>query len=369
MDEAAAAVVTSPASKERLMKTLLVFLVAMGLPVANGVVAAQTATPAGAQRIRADFLRVIDRPRAPLAPSAATTSTANGYQQEVLSFQSGPGERVPTLILRKDGAAGRRAAVIVLHGTGGSKEDMRELLESYAGAGFIAVAIDAPYHGERATPIPGLADAYQSAMLRKYRTGEKNPYLYDTVWDVMRLIDYLSTRSDVDPSRIGLVGYSKGGTEAYLAAAVDERIAVVAPWIGVQSFGWSLRRPAGWEARISTFRSAVEAAAAEAREPVNAAFVRKFYDRVAPGLVDKFDGPAMLPLIAPRPLIVVNGELDPRSPLGGVREAVAAAEKAYVAAGARDNFRFVLQENAGHEVTAAAQEATYQWLVRFLPRR
>ena len=140
------------------------------------------------------------------------------------------------------------------------------------------------------------------------------------------------------------------------------------PLIGVQSFGWSVRRPAGWEARIWTLRSAVEAAAADAREPVNAAFVRKFYERVAPGLVDEFDGPAMLPLIAPRPLLVVNSDSDPRSPLGGVREAVAAAEKTYVAAGARDNFRFVLQENAGHEVTDAAERATYQWLVRFLAR-
>ena len=36
----------------------------------------------------------------------------------------------------------------------------------------------------------------------------------------MRLIDYLSTRADVNPEKIGLIGNSKGGTEAYLAAAV-----------------------------------------------------------------------------------------------------------------------------------------------------
>ena len=63
--------------------------------------------------------------------------------------------------------------------------------------------------------------AYQSAMLRAYRTGKDHPFLFDTVWDVMRLIDYLETRQDVDALRIGLTGISKGGMEAYLAAAAD----------------------------------------------------------------------------------------------------------------------------------------------------
>jgi dienelactone hydrolase len=190
--------------------------------------------------------------------------------------------------------------------------------------------------------------------------------LYDTVWDVMRLVDYLSTRADVDPGRIGLLGNSKGGTEAYLAAAADPRIGVVAPLIGVQSFAWSLRHAAGWEARVWTFRGAVEAAAAESREQVGAGFVRKFYDRIAPGLTDAFDGPAMLPLIAPRPMIVVNGDSDPRSPLGGVKEAVAAAERAYTAARAPEKFSFVLEADAGHEVTAEASEAVRKWFVRWL---
>ena len=53
---------------------------------------------------------------------------------------------------------------------------------------------------------------------------------------------------------------------------------------------------------------------------MNGAFVKKFYERIAPGLVDRFDGPAMLPLIAPRPLLVVNGDSDPESPLGGVKK-------------------------------------------------
>jgi dienelactone hydrolase len=316
--------------------------------------------------IRADFLQVIGRLNAPLAPSSPSVTDESGYTLERVSFAPEPGERVPVLIVRKGQPRGRQAVVIALHGTGGSKDGMRGFLQAYADLGFVGVAMDARHHGERAQPIPGLPNAYQSALLRAYRTGEGHPYLYDTVWDVLRLLDYLSTRADVDPARIGLIGNSKGGTEAYLAAAADERIAAVVPLIGVQSFGWSLRRPAGWEARTWTLREATEAAAASSNQSVNAAFVRKFYDRIAPGLVDTFDGPAMLPLIAPRPLLVVNGDSDPRSPLGGVREAVGAAERAYAAAGAAEKFSFLLEAGAAHEVTPEAQAAARQWFVRWL---
>lgn len=343
-------------------------VVAIGCILAAGIGsgAAQNTAPASAESVRAAFLDVIARPKTPLAPSSPVVTTPNGYVQELVSFAAEPNERVPLLILKRGERRARQPVLIALHGTGGSKEGMRRMLEEYASEGFLAVAMDARHHGERATPIPGLPNAYQSAMLRAYRTGEGRPYLYDTVWDVMRLVDYLSTRADVDAARIGLVGNSKGGTEAYLAAAADERIAVVVPLIGVQSFGWSLRHAAAWEARVWTFRGAVEAAAAESREPVNGAFVRKFYDRIAPGLIDKFDGPAMLPLIAPRPLLVVNGDSDPRSPLGGVKEAVSSAERAYAAARASDKFTFLLETDAAHEVTPDASEAVRKWFVRWL---
>jgi dienelactone hydrolase len=282
------------------------------------------------------------------------------------SFASEAGERVPALLIKKTGPSGRLPVVIALHSTGGSKESMRELLKTYADQGFLGVAIDARFAGERATPAGDAVNPYQSAMLRSYRTGVGHPYLFDTVWDVMRLIDYLETRPDVDASRIGVIGNSKGGTEAYIAAAVDPRIAVAIPLIGVQSFGWSLTHAAAWEARVWTFRSAVELAARDGNEPVNAAFIRKFYNRIAPGLIDKFDGPSLLPLVAPRPLLVINGDSDPRSPIGGVRESVAAAEKAYAAVGASERFQFLLQQDVAHEVTDEAMASALSWFVRWL---
>jgi dienelactone hydrolase len=44
-------------------------------------------------------------------------------------------------------------------------------------------------------------------------------------------------RPDVDAARIGMTGVSLGGMHTWLTAAVDERVAVAAPMIGVQHFG------------------------------------------------------------------------------------------------------------------------------------
>ena len=162
------------------------------------------------------------------------------------------------------------------------------------------------------------------------------------------------------------MGISKGGMETYLAAAVDPRIAVAVPVISVQSFRWALEHDA-WQARVGTIAPAVEdAARSEGLRTIDAAFVRKFYDRVVPGIYGEFDGPAMLPLIAPRPLLAINGERDGLTPLAGVRECASATERAYRAAGSPEAFQLLIQPSAGHEFTAEAQRAALTWLVRWL---
>jgi hypothetical protein len=95
-------------------------------------------------------------------------------------------------------------------------------------------------------------------------------------------------------------------------------------------------------------------------------FVRAFYDRIAPGIYGQFDGPAMLPLIAPRPLLAINGDIDPRTPLPGLTECAEAARTAYRAAGAEDRFVLHLQPNTGHKVLPESIVLARQWFVRWL---
>ena len=319
------------------------------------------------QSSREAFLKMIDRPRVPLAPEVQPLAADAGVVREHFTFAAEAGERVPGVLVKSRDGASRRPAVILLHGTGGSKHDAQivKLSDVLAARGFVAIAIDGRYHGERAKP-GARSTEYVAAILDAYRTPGGHPFLYDTVWDVMRLIDYLETRGDVDPARIGVTGISKGGMETYLAAAVDPRIAVAVPVIGVQSFRWALDHDS-WQSRVGTFQAAVDAAAADARvQAVTAAFVRQFYDRVAPGIAAEFDAPAMLPLIAPRPLLSINGDRDARTPLEGVRECATAAEGAYRAAGAADRFVLHLQPKTGHAFGEPAQQAAVEWFVRWL---
>ena len=291
---------------------------------------------------RERFWELIDRPRVPMNVSEELIETSDDVREIAFTFDTEAGQRVPGLLIAPKVSDGPRPVVIALHGTGGDKSKMRPLLRKFAARGVIGVAIDGRYAGERSGGAKG-AEAYRAAMFETWKTGRGFPFFYDTVWDTARLIDYLSSRPDVNSQRIGAIGFSKGGIELYLAAAADERLAAVVPCIGVQSFGWALEHDA-WQSRVGTIQSAVDAAAKEVGvTTVDVAFVRRFYDRVAPGLYREFDGREMLPLIAPRPLLVINGDRDDRTPREGLELCVAAARDAYERAVLPERFEFRLQ--------------------------
>lgn len=348
------------------MNSRLPLLVCLAAALACIPVRAAADSPAAT---RAAFLQLIARPPVPLAPALQPPAEKDGLVHLAFSYAADADQRVPAVLVQSavPAAPGRRPVVISLHGTGGHKEGQIKLLTQFAAAGFIGVSLDGRYHGARAKTPKSTSD-YTAAILRAYRADEphEHPFYYDTVRDVMRLIDYLVTRDDVDPARIGIIGFSKGGTEAYLAAAADPRVAATVACIGLQSFRWALDHDA-WQSRIGTIQAAVDAAAQDAGvTTVDAAFIRRFYARTNPGLVDRFDGPAMLPLIAPRPFLAINGDTDPRTPVPGLELCATAARTAYRAAGAEENFTLTIQPNTGHKVNPDSLLAAREWLVRRL---
>ncbi len=316
------------------------------------------------QNPRADFLKMIDLPRVALAPKVQELPATNNIAEFYFSFASDANNRVPGILMESTNFPGRRPVVIALHGTGGSKVNMISLCRKLAERGFIAVAIDGRYHGERKSG-KGETD-YDDAIVRAFHGSGEHPFYYDTVWDVMRLVDYLSTRDDVDANRIGLVGISKGGVETYLAAAVDPRISVAVPCIGMQSFEWALKND-DWQGRIGTIQPAFDTIAkSENVAKPDSAFVEKFYGRVAPGIYSEFDGPQTVALIAPRPLLFINSDSDNHTPLPGVQECVAAAQKIYTADDATNNFAVIIQKNSGHTVKPESERAAIDWFVKWL---
>jgi dienelactone hydrolase len=353
--------------------TIVLLFVFLGQSLPNEAIPADLKAPA---EIRAAFHKLLDRPKVPLdvQPVLSTEADAPGTVSEHLMFASekkadGTTERVPTLIVRPKESAGRRPAVIVLHGTGGTKEGMRPVLEELAKRGIIGVAIDARYHGARSGGAQG-SGAYVAAITEAWKTkpGEPmtHPFYYDTCWDLWRTLDYLETRVDVDPKRLGMIGFSMGGIETWLAGAIDDRVAVAVPAISVQSFKWSLEHDA-WQGRANTIKAASEQAAKDTGEQrVNSRVCLKLWNKVIPGILGPFDCPSMIRLFAGRPLLILNGEKDLNCPIVGARVAFAEAEAAYKQAGASDRLKIMVAPGVGHAVTPAQHEAALDWFVKRL---
>jgi cephalosporin-C deacetylase-like acetyl esterase len=96
--------------------------------------------------------------------------------------------------------------------------------EQMARAGYLTICPDLRGFGERSDKhdhIPGRdrcnVNFVIGAILGTYT-------LTLNIWDMMKCIDYLETRPEVDPARIGMMGLSQGGTMTTFTTAVEPRI-------------------------------------------------------------------------------------------------------------------------------------------------
>ncbi|MEV8599909.1 alpha/beta fold hydrolase [Streptomyces griseoviridis] len=168
------------------------------------------------------------RPRRLLAAGAAVAVLVGvGTWTAVASDQKAPvhrtdrlmaidGVRIDTSYFTTD-TAGRRPAVLLAHGFGGSKQDVRGQAEELARDGYAVLTWSARGFG-RSTGQIGLNDPDAE------------------VADVSKLIDWLARRPQVeldrpgDP-RVGIAGGSYGGAVSLLAAGHDDRVDAIAPAI------------------------------------------------------------------------------------------------------------------------------------------
>ncbi|MFJ8533317.1 CocE/NonD family hydrolase [Streptomyces sp. NPDC093591] len=155
-----------------------------------------------------------------LAGAGTWTAVADDDAPPVRStdrvMDMGNGVRIDTSYFTS-GASGRRPAVLLGHGFGGSKDDVRQQAEDLARDGYAVLTWSARGFG-RSTGKIGLNDP----------KGE--------VADVSRLLDWLAKQPQVeldktgDP-RVGMAGGSYGGAIALLAAGHDDRVDAIAPAI------------------------------------------------------------------------------------------------------------------------------------------
>ncbi len=109
--------------------------------------------------------------------------------------------------------------IILVHAYSASKDAWLEgpLVDSLVGNGFAVLALDAPYHGERSA---------ESGYRLPPETDLRDVLVRWTI-EHRRALDVLSTRKDLDTTRLGVLGYSMGTLVSFALAGVDERVKVV----------------------------------------------------------------------------------------------------------------------------------------------
>ena len=320
------------------------------------------------EKIRLDFKRLLQRPATALRASFESF-TSDSVLIEKGYIYSEATEKVPVLIYKPIRTGQKKLPVVIcLHGTGGNKEGMKVLLYRLTKAGFMAVAMDGRYAGDREKAVKG-QNSYVEAITKAWQNTDKaqeHPFFYDTAYDSWKLIDYLTSRTDVDSQRIGMMGISKGGIETILAASVDTRIKVAVPMIALQSFRWSLDNDR-WEGRAKTIWNAhLQAAKDLGDTEVTKKNVEVFWNKLIPGITDEYDFPSIIRLFSPRPLLLLNTENDQNCPLPGAKIAFASALKAYEADHAIDKLMFDVEPNEPHRTTPRHLDMMISWFVRWL---
>ncbi|MDH4160201.1 MAG: alpha/beta fold hydrolase [Actinomycetota bacterium] len=138
-------------------------------------------------------------------PTTQITSTpsALGLEYESVTLTTTDGVQLAAWYMPGTNGAG----LVIMHGAGSTRSDVLDQAAVLAHSGYTVVLIDARGHGDsRGTTM-------------------------DFGWygdlDIAAGTDYLASRPEVDPGRIGVVGFSMGGEEAIGAAAADSRIRAV----------------------------------------------------------------------------------------------------------------------------------------------
>jgi dienelactone hydrolase len=284
--------------------------------------------------------------RTPLHAKVMGTVEKDGFRVEKIVFESMPNFFVTSCLFVPDNLQGKTPAILNLIGhtdIAFRAPNYQQLVLNLVNKGFIVLAVDPLGQGER-------LQYYDSAINRSVVGGPTTEHSYFGkqcfltggsaaryfTWDGIRAIDYLVSRPEVDPSRIGVTGISGGGTQTSYVAALDERVAAAAP-----------------TCYICGFQRLFESIGPQDAE-------QNFNGGVANGI----DHADFLEVRAPKPTLVVATTRDFFS-IQGARETVAEAQKAFSAFGAEDCLAMA-EDDHGHGYTAKNRQAIYTFFQKYL---
>lgn len=261
------------------------------------------------------------------------------FRIEKLTYESQPGIVVPGLLFVPRRSDGRRPAILYVHGRGKAADGLAGGdIQGWVKAGFVVLAIDYRGSGEtRAAQNPEQANEmyrffgdYDSAMtallLRKTLVGMRAA-------DIVRGIDLLEGRPEVDKEKVYAVGKEIGAVPLLYAALADTRL-----------------RRIVLEGMLLSYESVVRR-----RMP------RQVFENVVPQALKFFDLPDLVAALAPREIWVVNpvDALGHRVASGETSQTLAPALNAYKLSGAAGALR-LKQRKPEEPILAVYQELLEQ---------
>ena len=234
----------------------------------------------------------------------------------------------------------------------------RYLAEEFAKRGYAVIVIDAHHFGDRAPRgLNGIPDAYDPFDLKigEYvsldtRVREQlylgvrqlnwagTTWMGVNFWDDSRCVDYLLSRPEVDPKRVGCTGLSGGGWRTNVLAALDRRIKASV------SVGWMT---------TGDYQQVYNVAGA----------IGTFC--LLPGVWDRMDVPDLAIMAVPNATLVVSAAQDRLFPPEGQQEAARQIRAGYEWAGCPEKTRF-LSPPKPHCYDAGIQQEAFDWFERHL---
>ena len=285
--------------------------------------------------------------KTPLNPKTTKVTQKDGYRIENILFESQPGFFVSSSLYIPDNLKRKMPGIIYCSGhsaRGYRSRNYQHDIINLASKGFVVFAFDPVGQGERlayTTPDPVSGRTIKGPTKEHSYPGTQAFILGSSqartmIWDGIRAVDYLLTRDEVDPKRIGITGRSGGGTQSAYIAAFDERIYAAAP-----------------ENYITNFTRLIQT-----RGPQDAE--QNFFHGIANGL----DHADLLTVRAPKPALMVTTYNDIFN-FQGVKETVNEVSMAYKAFHMNENFE--LAEDFGvHQSTKKNRETMYAFFQKFL---
>ena len=281
--------------------------------------------------------------RTPLNPRLTGEIAHDDYVIEKIVFESRPEYYVTVNLYRPKSTGPRRPAVVQSCGhyeEGKAAGDYQRACIGLAKKGFVALIFDPMGQGERVMfrrpgeKRPGATSEHSLAGKPTLLLGRTLAHY--RIWDVMRALDYLETRPEVDATRMGMLGHSGGGMMTILTAPLEPRIRAAMSCCAVTSF----------------YHKTMAHLIADP-------------EQIVPGIYPHgVDHPEMIAAVAPRAFLI-GAVLRDFVPLEGTRRTYEETRPIYEMLGQPGRFGKVESDNE-HKLDQNLREACYGWMMKHL---